>query len=165
MKKYKEDNIDIDILKNKDSIVQYKGYYIDKNGDVYNKYGHKMARKKNKVGTWIVLLRIDGTRKSFTVNRLLYEAFHQDKDIGYCRVISLLDNDYEIKNGISNEPIFNLDDLIVVPIIKGGNPQTNEYRQTRIRNKKDIINKRHELMENYDENIDAINILNWVLGE
>ena len=163
--KYKQLNFDTAELIARDDVVEYQGYYVSKSGEIYNKHGHQMTPRKNHLGTWVIMLRIGDTRKNIAVNRFLYEAFHQGEDIGYCRIISQLDNDYEIRNGFSDKPVFDVDDLICVPMIKGGNPQTNEYRQTHIRNKQEIIDRRTKLMKHPILNRKAIEILSWVLGD
>ena len=167
MGKYKEPNTPIDILKAREDITWYKGYYVSKDGEIWNSHGHRMTPYKNSHGVWVVMLREGKKRVCPTVNRFLFEAWNpkQRGNLKNTRISSLLCHDYEINNGFSDKPVFSLDDIIVTKTVPGGNPRTKEYKKTYIRRKQEIIDKRSELMKFPKLHKKEIAILDWVLSK
>lgn len=169
MGKYREPNTPIDYLESRLSvdIIKYKGYYVSKDGVIWNKHGHRMQPYKNANGVWVVMLRDGNKRICPTVNRFLYEAWNPNEvpNLNHTRISSSLYHEYEMQNGWSDKPIFSLDDIILTKTIPGGNTKTKEYKSTHIRHKQEIIDKRKELMKFPKLHKKEIALLNWILNK
>lgn len=147
MRKYKEQNVSVDILEKElkeGKLAKFYNYYVSRYGDIYNSHGHKMTIGRGNSGTYLVMLREGKKRFSVSINRIIYMAFNPEEDLNHTRCSSYLRHDYEIKNGFSNNLIFDLDDVKLVKTGESTYPRTKEYYLTRIRKKQYILDKLNE---------------------
>ena len=126
--------------------VEYKGYTVYENGDVFNKFEKQLSKIKNKKSSTLsYCIRYDNNQHLIPCGRFVYQAFNQDKDLTGYIVKTLAYGDYSLNN------------LYLVEL--------NKLRYThfnKMKLKKDIFNR----MMNYRENnkLELANELLWVLG-
>lgn len=132
--------------------MDYYGYLIDENANIYNKHGHKMTPYYTKSGNYVVALRINGVRQIKRVARVLYEAFNPEVDL----------TNKIVKSHCTDEWL-NIHDLYLVDIVPGGNPKTKEYKSTIMKNKTQIIEKQKEYLKNPRKYKRELALLDWIL--
>ena len=125
-------------------MIDYKGYKVSSDGEVYNKYDSKMFKTTSKSGTKVFNLRIDGKFYNIPCARFIYQAHNQDQDL----------SDYLVKTSIEDN--YAIENLYLVK-----KKEINENRFTRMKTKKEIFNR---MIQKKKQNEDYEDLL-WVLGD
>ena len=132
--------------KNKMNKIEYLGYMVCENGDVYNRHGKKMKKTIGKTSkTESYCITINKRVRLIPVRRFVYQAFNQNRDL----------RGYIVKSKTNSDHI---DDLY---LIKLNDTKISDFRK--MRSKKAIFDKLIETKKTGE--VDKIyNILYWVLG-
>ena len=133
-------------------VAKYYDYTIDENGNVFNKYNHKMKSRYDVNGNYVVSLSVNGKRKTLRVVRLMYMAFHPDIDISDKIVRCDCDDDWA-----------SIDDLYLVESSFRDKERVNFYKDTGFRNKQEVIDKYLQYLKHPFKYRKEIKLLEWIL--
>lgn len=133
-------------------VVEYHGYTVDENANIFNKHGHEMTPYYTKTGNYVVALRINGKRETKRVARVLYEAFHPEEDLTN-----------KIVRSLCTDAWLSIDDLYLEETVPGGKPVEKEYRQTYMKNKREIMAKQEEYRKHPLKYRKELALLDWIL--
>ena len=133
-------------------VAKYYDYTIDENGNVFNKYNHKMKSRYDVNGNYVVSLSVNGRRKTLRVVRLMYMAFHPDVDISDKIVRCNCDDDWA-----------SIDDLYLVESSFRDKERVNFYKDTGFRNKQEVIDKYLQYLKHPFKYRKEIKLLEWIL--
>lgn len=133
-------------------VAKYYDYTIDENGNVFNKYNHKMKSRYDVNGNYVVSLSVNGRRKTLRVVRLMYIAFHPDVDISDKIVRCNCDDDWA-----------SIDDLYLVKSSFRDKERVNFYKDTGFRNKQEVIDKYLQYLKHPFKYRKEIKLLKWIL--
>ena len=133
-------------------VAKYYDYTIDENGNVFNKYNHKMKSRYDVNGNYVVSLSVNGKRKTLRVVRLMYMAFHPDVDISDKIVRCDCDDDWA-----------SIDDLYLVDSSFRDKERVNFYKDTGFRNKQEVIDKYLQYLKHPFKYRKEIKLLEWIL--
>lgn len=133
-------------------VAKYYDYTIDENGNVFNKYNHKMKSRYDVNGNYVVSLSVNGKRKTLRVVRLMYMAFHPDVDISDKIVRCNCDDDWA-----------SIDDLYLVESSFRDKERVNFYKDTGFRNKQEVIDKYLQYLKHPFKYRKEIKLLEWIL--
>ena len=133
-------------------VAKYYDYTIDENGNVFNKYNHKMKSRYDVNGNYVVSLSVNGRRKTLRVVRLMYMAFHPDVDISDKIVRCDCDDDWA-----------SIDDLYLVESSFRDKERVNFYKDTGFRNKQEVIDKYLQYLKHPFKYRKEIKLLEWIL--
>ena len=133
-------------------VAKYYDYTIDENGNVFNKYNHKMKSRYDVNGNYVVSLSVNGKRKTLRVVRLMYMAFHPDVDISDKIVRCDCDDDWA-----------SIDDLYLVESSFRDKERVNFYKDTGFRNKQEVIDKYLQYLKHPFKYRKEIKLLEWIL--
>lgn len=133
-------------------VAKYYDYTIDENGNVFNKYNHKMKSRYDVNGNYVVSLSVNGKRKTLRVVRLMYMAFHPDVDISDKIVRCDCDDDWA-----------SIDDLYLVESSFRDKERVNFYKDTGFRNKQEVIDKYLQYLKRPFKYRKEIKLLEWIL--
>lgn len=132
--------------------AKYYNYTIDENGNVFNKYNHKMKPRYDANDNYVVSLSVNGKRKTLRVVRLMYMAFHPDVDISDKIVRCDCDDDWA-----------SIDDLYLVDSSFRDKEKVNFYKDTGFRNKQEVIDKYLQYLKHPFKYRKEIKLLEWIL--
>lgn len=133
-------------------VAKYYDYTIDENGNVFNKYNHKMKPRYDANDNYVVSLSVNGKRKTLRVVRLMYMAFHPDVDISDKMVRCDCDDDWA-----------SIDDLYLVDSSFRDKERVNFYKDTGFRNKQEVIDKYLQYLKRPFKYRKEIKLLEWIL--
>ena len=133
-------------------VAKYYDYTVDENGNVFNKYNHKMKSRYDVNGNYGVSLSVNGKRKTLRVVRLMYIAFHPDVDISDKIVRCDCDDDWA-----------SIDDLYLVDSSFRDKERVNFYKDTGFRNKQEVIDKYLQYLKHPFKYRKEIKLLEWIL--
>lgn len=133
-------------------VAKYYDYTIDENGNVFNKYNHKMKPRYDANDNYVVSLSVNGKRKTLRVVRLMYMAFHPDVDISDKMVRCDCDDDWA-----------SIDDLYLVDSSFRDKEKVNFYKDTGFRNKQEVIDKYLQYLKHPFKYRKEIKLLEWIL--
>lgn len=133
-------------------VAKYYDYTIDENGNVFNKYNHKMKPRYDANDNYVVSLSVNGKRKTLRVVRLMYMAFHPDVDISDKIVRCDCDDDWA-----------SIDDLYLVDSSFRDKEKVNFYKDTGFRNKQEVIDKYLQYLKRPFKYRKEIKLLEWIL--
>ena len=133
-------------------VAKYYDYTIDENGNVFNKYNHKMKPRYDVNGNYVVSLSVNGKRKTLRVVRLMYMAFHPDVNISDKIVRCDCDDDWA-----------SIDDLYLVDSSFRDKERVNFYKDTGFRNKQEVIDKYLQYLKHPFKYRKEIKLLEWIL--
>lgn len=133
-------------------VAKYYDYTIDENGNVFNKYDHKMKPRYDVNDNYVVSLTVNGKRKTLRVVRLMYMAFHPDIDISDKIVKCDCDDDWA-----------SIDDLYLVDSSFRDKEKVNFYKGTGFRNKQEVIDKYLQYLKRPFKYRKEIKLLEWIL--
>lgn len=133
-------------------VAKYYDYTIDENGNVFNKYNHKMKPRYDANDNYVVSLTVNGKRKTLRVVRLMYMAFHPGVDISDKIVRCDCDDDWA-----------SIDDLYLVDSSFRDKEKVNFYKDTGFRNKQEVIDKYLQYLKHPFKYRKEIKLLEWIL--
>lgn len=133
-------------------VAKYYDYTIDENGNVFNKYNHKMKPRYDANDNYVVSLSVNGKRKTLRVVRLMYMAFHPDVDISDKMVRCDCDDDWA-----------SIDDLYLVDSSFRDKERVSFYKDTGFRNKQEVIDKYLQYLKHPFKYRKEIKLLEWIL--
>lgn len=133
-------------------VAKYYDYTIDENGNVFNKYNHKMKPRYDANDNYVVSLTVNGKRKTLRVVRLMYMAFHPDVDISDKMVRCDCDDDWA-----------SIDDLYLVDSSFRDKERVSFYKDTGFRNKQEVIDKYLQYLKHPFKYRKEIKLLEWIL--
>lgn len=133
-------------------VAKYYDYTIDENGNVFNKYDHKMKPRYDVNDNYVVSLTVNGKRKTLRVVRLMYMAFHPDIDISDKIVKCDCDDNWA-----------SIDDLYLVDSSFRDKEKVNFYKGTGFRNKQEVIDKYLQYLKRPFKYRKEIKLLEWIL--
>ena len=133
-------------------VAKYYDYTIDENGNVFNKYNHKMKSRYDANDNYVVSLSVNGKRKTLRVVRLMYMAFHPDVDISDKMVRCDCDDDWA-----------SIDDLYLVDSSFRDKERVSFYKDTGFRNKQEVIDKYLQYLKHPFKYRKEIKLLEWIL--
>lgn len=133
-------------------VAKYYDYIVDENGNVFNKYNHKMKSRYDANDNYVVSLTVNGKRKTLRVVRLMYMAFHPNVDI----------SDKIVKCDCSDD-FASIDDLYLVDSSFRDRERVNFYKHTGFRNKQEVIDKYLQYLKHPFKYRKEIKLLEWIL--